>query len=427
MAFDARVGCMADTESADHPDPSDTTAARIAAVAAELRAALTPLLESLAGSPPRPVRLMRGPGLDKSLASRLVQATRADSDQRFLHTVPSPTGLRILIERSRDHADAALLRETERAVNRFEALLDALPGGRQALDAHMGESSASIRERREQMARQASFKAVSFLFGHYCDTLATALVLVPSGAGDSVDVIEVHRRIGLQRLSASTPLPLLSVQAARDDEDAARDGAPFIANLAGDRRATKPWDVLIEEASNSPLPDLQVHTDGALMTFVLGAGEAVRMPSRLTTAYRVVRAQTVAQSQAFSVVRNYMLHTPCRRLVRDVFIARGLWPDAQPQVGFYLPGPSGTPAPTIVPGAPHLRRVNLTARIEQLPSGAKGFALEGVDDQPSAMAHVLSRAGVQSDTLRGWRCEMSYPVPLIEMQVAFTFASFGVA
>ena len=80
------------------------------------------------------------------------------------------------------------------------SLLDRLPGGRQALDARMGESSSAIREKREQMARQASFKAQSFLFGHYCETLTTALFVLPSAQPGRVDVIEVHRRIGLQQL-----------------------------------------------------------------------------------------------------------------------------------------------------------------------------------------------------------------------------------
>jgi hypothetical protein len=109
-------------------------------------------------------------------------------------------------------------------------------------------------------------------------------------------------------------LPLLSVQAHA--ESTAHDAGPAMANVQGDRRATKPWDLLIEEAGSSPLPQLQIHSDGPMATFVLGAGEGVRMPSRLTTAYRILRADTVAQEGAYNVVRNYMLHTPCRRLVR---------------------------------------------------------------------------------------------------------------
>jgi hypothetical protein len=49
-----------------------------------------------------------------------------------------------------------------------------------------------------------------------------------------------------------------------------------------------------------------------------------------------------------------------------------------------------------------------------------------VIDQRTALEHVLSRAGMRSDGFRGWRCEMAYPVPLVEMQLAFTFAGRAV-
>jgi hypothetical protein len=417
----------------DLPAPVvDALATRISQVAGELQEALVPLLEHLAGVPPRPVRLTRehpGPGLDKSLASRLVQAAKADSDMQFLHLVPSPTGLRMLLDRARRLADAALVARAGRAVDEFQSLLDTLPGGRQALDARMGESLASIREKREHTARQASFKAVSFLFGHYCETLATALFLFPSASSGFVDVVEVHRRIGLRRLTTSTQLPLISVHAGREPrqgEDAElAEGdphAPAMTDIAGNPNAHDPADFVVAAASSAPLPPLQVERDGALATFLLAAGVVDMKPLRLTTAFRVLRAEPVDQQAAYRVLRNYMLHTPCRTLVRDVYLADGLWPDAFPQVGYYLPSPSGTPAVDLDPSQPHYRRVNLTTRIEQRPHGADGLVLPGVADQRATLEQVLARAGQDPRAFRGWRCEMAYPVPLIEMKVAFRFA-----
>lgn len=402
----------------------DTTAERIAQVAGDLRATLTPLLNALAGTPPRPIRLTQGPGLDKSLASRLVQASRAPSDAEFLHIVPSPTGLRMLLDRSKVLADARLVTNAQGAVDRFQALIDGLPGGRQALDAHMGETSSAIRERREQMARQASFKAVSFLFGHYCETLTTSLFLVPSATPGMVDMLEIHRRIGLSRLAPSTSVPLLSVQVMPVStglgEEASRECR--VATVDGDLQAREPSDYLMSEASTLPLPRVDVVTEGSLTTFILAPGPETGATARLTTAYRLLNADTVEQSAAYNAVRNYMLHTPCVTLVRDVFVADGLWPDAWPHVGFYLPSPSGTPVFTADPALPHFRKLNLTTRIEQLPRGAKAFELHGVPDQAQALEKVLRRAGIDVDALRGWRCQMSYPVPLVEMRLSFGYA-----
>jgi hypothetical protein len=410
----------------------DVLAQRISQVASELQGTLTPLLEHLAGAPPRPMRLTRahpGPGLDKSLASRLVQAAKAESDMQFLHLVPSPTGLRMLLDRVRELADATLIVRTEEAVERFQSLLDALPGGRQALDARMGESQASIREKREHIARQASFKAVSFLFGHYCETLATALFVFPSRTPGFIDLLEVHRRIGLRRLTPSAQLPLLSVHSGREPQEgeppepaADEPEGPAMADVTGNADARDPTDFLVAAFSSDPLPPLQVVRDGPLATFLLAADKVDLNPLRLTSAFRVLRAEPLAQSARYRVLRNYMLHTPCRTLVRDVYLADGLWPDAFPQVGYFLPSPSGTPAVDLDPSQPHFRRVNLTTRIEQRPHGSDGFVLPGIADQRATLEQVLERANQDAGAFRGWRCEMAYPVPLIEMKLAFRFA-----
>ena len=405
-------------------DPADTTGSegasepRIERIATELRACLTPLIHELAGEPPRPMRLTQEPGLDKSLASRLVQAVRTQSSHDFLHTVPSPGGLRILIQHAKGLADNSLLRDLEGAVLRFETLLDALPGGRQTLDAQMGEASSAIRERREQIARQASFKAQSFLFGHFCETLTTSLFVMPGAEPGRVDVVEVQRRIGLQRSAASVALPLLSV-----NTEEAGSKVPQMLPLARAEPSADPADYLVVEGCSEPPPDLEVREEGSTTILVLRPGRASPMPARVTTAFRVLRADTIAHPRGWSILRTYMLHTPCRTLVRDLYLADGLWPDARPEVDFYLPGPSGTPPVVIEPGTPHLRRVNLTARIEQLPPGARGLELDGVADQAAAVVAALARVGIDAAGFRGWRCRMGYPVPLIEMQFALRFGS----
>lgn len=399
-------------------------------MAAALRESLGPLLEALAGQPPRPVRLMRGVGLDKSLASRLVQAARAESDAQFLHLLPSPTGLRILAERSRAVPEvSSCLPAFERAVDAFAALLDALPGGRQALDARLGEDISSIRDRREHMARQASFKAVSFLFGHYCETLSTAIFLVPSEDGATVNAVEVHRRLGLRRITPGTPLPLLSLHTRKDpaDDASAASIRPIDGGPAGADDAEDAQRYFVAEGCSLPLPPLEVEQEGPSRTFLLGPQLPDPLPARLTTAMRIDGVESVRPGVPFLTVRNYMLHTPCQRLVREVYLAEGLWPDALPLIGFYLPGPSGTILKSPTPGRAHYRRLNLSAPIEQLTSGPMIPPLTGIGDHSAVLVAVLRRAGLSGVSFRGWRCQTSYPVPLVEMQLAFRFAGHGEA
>ncbi len=396
------------------------TAPPIAELAAELRGQLQPLLARLAGTPARGVRLTRGIGLDKSLASRLVQACRAGSDAEFLHAVPSPTGLRILCDKAQGQAPAAGLKALGRTIDRFEALLDTLPGGRQGLDAHIGAQAPVAHERREQVARQAAFKATSFLFGHFCDTLVSSLFVSPSADGRSIDVLEIHRRIGLQRVVPGTPLPLLSVQLLGPAEGAA---TARMADIEGRSDARGAAQFVIDGGDGLALQ--RVH-EGALTTFVIGADTAT-LPPRLSTALRVYGAAPVEPGAPYRTLRNYMLHTPCRCVVREVFVAAGLWPDAQAELGHYLPGPSGTPAVQIDPALPSLRRVNLVARIEQLPAGEAGWALAEAPDHAALLAGALRRAGLPTEGWRGWRSRMPYPVPLVETQLGFRFIAAGQA
>jgi hypothetical protein len=393
--------------------------ARVSAMAADLRRSLTPLVESLAGTPPRPVRLMRRTGLDKSLASRLVRAVRADGDPQFLHACPSPTGLRMLLDSSADHATPALRQAAGLAIDRFEDLVGALPGGRQALDALLGGSTVDIRRKREHVARQASFKAVSFLFGHYCDVVATTLFIVPSAAPGKVDFLEVHRRVGLQRLVAGGQIAFMSLHAVSPDPAPVMDAC--VTNLAGNATTRRPEDFLLAAASSQPLPAMHTVDEGSIISFVLDPAPPSTSGQHLTLGMRVLRAADMEPAGHYVVPRRYMLHTPCRTLVRDIYVAEGLWPDARLQIDFYMPGPSGSPGVELEPGRANHRKVQLSCNPETLPTGRVASGLEGVPDHLQTMRDVLEQAGLADQRFRGWRCQIAYPVPLIEMQIGFRF------
>ncbi|MFY9509817.1 MAG: hypothetical protein WAQ05_02440, partial [Rubrivivax sp.] len=193
-----------------------------------------------------------------------------------------------------------------------------------------------------------------------------------------------------------------------------------VADLAGRVQAGRPEDFILDDGDGLP-PALEILQEGGLSTFVLGAA-ATRLPSRISTGLRILHCERLTVAAAYVLLRTYMLHLPCRTLVRDCFVADGVWPDALPQIDFYLPGPTGSPPVELEPGKPHLRRLNLTARIEQLPRGAAALELAGVADQRPTLERAMARAGLQIDGFRGWRCRMAYPVPLVEMQLAFRFA-----
>jgi hypothetical protein len=101
----------------------------------ELRSAISTVLEGVAGPSPRPTRVSRAIGLDKSLASRLVRAVRSTSDMELMHLVPSPGGLHTA-ELATRYSRPRLDRQPADGHGRPE-LLDAVPGGRASIDAQI--------------------------------------------------------------------------------------------------------------------------------------------------------------------------------------------------------------------------------------------------------------------------------------------------
>ena len=76
-------------------------------------------------------------------------------------------------------------------------------------------------------------------------------------------------------------------------------------------------------------------------------------------------------------------------------------------------------------GRRHFNEVDLTTSIEQLPPGLPSYTIPGVMNHGAAVRHVLDRSGHGATRFRGWRCAVTYPVPLVEMMWWFTHTSMS--
>jgi len=399
--------------SLDSETQQGSAVSTLVAVGAELRAALLPVLTAVAGPRPTPTRLTRAIGLDKSLASRLIRAAQAPTELDLMHIVPSPAGLRILADLAGIAAPPGAVADLLQVTERFALLLESMPGGRGAIDALISESSPDVRGKREHIAKQASFKSMSFLLGHFCDTLTTSLFLVPSENGRTLDGIEVQRRIGLRRMRPSLPLALLSFSAP--PEEAPPGDTIVFEPVPGADAPDRARAFLLPEFSSQPLSDLEIVRDNVVTTLVLPGDPSIRMPSQISSAFRIRNAWSREPAGRIQSVRGYVLHVPCRQLVRDLYVADSVFSDASPRVSFVLPGPRVATHPPRDDGSWHFTQVNLGASIEQLPAGVHAVPVPGVPDQPAAIRAVLERAGHGATRFRGWRCAVTYPVPLVEM------------
>ena len=401
------------------PDAVTTTYAltpEIELTGEQLRRALRPIVEEAGGQPPRTGRLGRRLGIDKSLASRLVRALSGESNLELVHRIPSPTGLRMVLESARRAGIAApLIAAAEVEVERLDAFFHATPGGKDAIDAHISESSQEVREARENSSKQAVYKAMSFLLGYYCEALTSTLILLPAKNGRTVDGVEVHQRVGMRRLRPHTPLALLSI--LTPPEEVPPGDTTWIEPLDGGLGKAEAAKFLWNEFSTDPIPKLEIVEEGGHTTFVLeDVKRLLNHPMSLTSVLRIRNGWPRSQSDGLrNGSRGYVLHMPAKMLVRDLFIAEDVYPGAVPDLTFQLQNPAGRTGRRPQGLSARISSLDLHAPIEQLRPGPRGFAVAGLTRYRDIVAHVFARIDQDPTRFRGYRCAITYPVPLIEM------------
>jgi hypothetical protein len=220
----------------------------------------------------------------------------------------------------------------------------------------------------------------------------------------------------------STPLALMSFWG--DPEDALKEKAIRIETIVGEPGAANPAGLILPEFSTQPIPDLEISQDGDMTTLVLAGDPNVHAPAQFTTAFRIRNGWPLEPESAMYMLRGYVLHMPCRRMIRDLYIEESLYADATPRVSYLLSGPRAAMRPPREDGRRHFTEVDLTTTIEQLPPGPPSHAIPDIVNHGAAVRHVLERTGHAATRFRGWRSAMTYPVPLVEMMWWLSHHSF---
>jgi hypothetical protein len=390
--------------------------ARIRSVGGDLRKSLVPIIREIAGPSPRPSRLSERLKIDKSLASKLSRAFRTSDPLEFMHIVPAPAGLGILLSAAAEAGiPSGMIASAEQSVRRFQALIDETPGGRATLNAAISATSPEARLRNERTAKQAVYRAMSYLLGIQCDSAASTFIIRPGNAAGWVDSIDISQRMAMRRLRPTAPVGLLShrLHGPHGDQGVPRlsfetlDGDPV-----GDVRS-----FFLTEFCSDPLPDMQEFRNGNQTTIALSkAGPPPEEPFNLT--FAAIMRNVMERYRTDDVDhawRNYLLHCPCKTLVRDVFIRDDLYIGTVPEVTLYIPSPRG---PETVKHAGEFGTMNtldLATPMEQLGMGLDGAGVKEIPSYGPLLRHVFQRAGWDPSRYRGYRTKITYPVPMIYM------------
>lgn len=388
---------------------------RLMVLAASLKETLLAVAREVTGPVLRPSRLSSKLSLDKSLASRLVRGLRSDAAFEVIHHLPSPTGLTMFLKAAASNGvNQELCERAARSVEAFQNLLQDVPGGRSALDALASDSAVEVRERAERTAKQGVFKSMSYLLGFHCETVTSALILQPSEDGQKVDAIDVSRRAGLRRLRASTPVAVFSLDLGSASPEGA---APHLESLEDRKARIEPRQFLVSRFCDPDPPSVEILQDGSHTIFALtDANASVHSPVTITTALMVrnalIRYRT---SERADEGRRYLLHYPCKLLVRDLFIREDLYVGAEPRIVLEFPNPLFTSTTREGSLPQRLNTLDMSAPIEHLGTGLAKAEVRGVREHGRLLADVFDRSGWDPHRFRGYRTRIVYPVPMISM------------
>ena len=387
---------------------------RVLEVAEPLREALTSVATAAIGTSLRPTRLSSVLHLDKSVSSRLLRGLRSSSPFELIHRIPSPTGLTKFVDAAkRQGVDPALCQRARGAIEEFQNLLSEFPGGRSALDALIAGSVVEVRDRAEHTAKQAVYKAMSYLLGFQSDTITSALILQPSEDGAGVDGIDVSSRAGVRRIRPNTPVAVFSLALTSE----VKKGGPRLEPLTGPEHAADPGSYLIPEFSTLPGSALDMHRSGKHVIFALGeAAASLHAPITLTSAMVIrngwlpYRTDSVEEDG-----RSYLLHYPCKLLIRDLFIHEDLYVGAEPKVRLEFPSPMGPASARSHDFPERLNTLDMVAPIEHLGRGLTNAVAPGASEHTRMVSYAFESAGWEPARFRGYRTRIVYPVPMITM------------
>lgn len=385
---------------------------RVQSIAAELRATLERVVLACAGPMPRPTKLVQLTGIDKTLAGRILRAARATTPLETLHVVPAPQGLQIFLRAAVQRGlDPALQRQAENSIYRFEQLLDEFAGSRGALDAALAGWLPETRARGERDARQAVFKAMSYLLGYHADATVSSLIVQPAADGKTCDVIHLGGKFGLRRLRGGAQLALCGT---RSTPPADCPALPPMQTIDGVAETHDPARFLLEKYCSQPLPHMSVLK--AENRFILALGEhepPVNTPVTITHAYVSRNSWGRYRSPQepytwYSVCQRI----PCRALLSDIFLHEDVYPGVEPTVTQWVQGITSSPE-LHLQGLGRLDEVDLSYETRLLEANPALLGTGEIPRYPELIEEAFQRMGWDAKRFRAHRLWVVYPLPSI--------------
>lgn len=396
--------------------PVATLQERARVIADQLRERLSPIVVDIAGVGMRPAALARGLAIDRTLAARVVRAIRAEDHVTFLNEIPAPGGLRILLDAARERVGDEACDAAAESVRSFARLIDEFPGGRSALDAAMSGLDDRVLRRNVRSASQAIHKSMASILGYQADAMLTTIIMHPAADGQTADHLYLLGKYGVRRLRASSPI---TVFGRRGDVTAEERPGYQVETLDGQVEPENGNAYLLTEFCTRPVPPLSLYrTERANLYTISENVPAVNTPVSLV-AGQIVRSSSVRYSSEGMGYQweSQVPRMPCRVLVNDVFVHEDLFwkpPVVTATLHTIADGPRRPDAPAF-----QLDNVDVRPTLAPMGRGLEGTETPDIPRYAELLTTAFARAGWDASRFVGYRCRVTYPIPLVSVTVWF--------
>lgn len=378
---------------------------------------LSSLIGAVTEQPCRPASLARTLGINKDLASRVVNAIAIADPLASAYVMPGPVPLRTLVQSAKRRGAApSLVDEADSAINAYERMLTEQVGDKTGLDALISAWLPEAREEVDVTARQLVYRGASLLKGLVADVAVVSFLLHRSATEPQrCDTAMIGGWVGLRRLRPRIPMRFI----ARLVHPKGQPGPMFDA--AGDAF----YDRFMERFSDQPLPVTVRQMLDRREYWLDDRGVGPRSSTRvfLNELYRSNHPY-VRPTELTAPLRFFFsgIDIPVKTLVLDVLVASDVWAGHDPELRVYETAANGPADPN-----DPLRDIDLMAAptsIRSLGRGIDGFRSSLIPNYPEMIQSVLDFHGWRNAEFRGYRCQIEYP--LYSSQVTMVFDPFGV-
>lgn len=368
-----------------------------------LRTSISNLIATLVDQPVRPSGLSKTLGINKDIASRVVNAISTPDPLASVYAMPGPSPLRSLVRSAkRKGAPADLIEVADRAIDAFERMLVEQIGDKTGLNALIGAWLPEARQEVDATARQLMYRGSSLVKGLYADVAVVSFLLHRAAdTPDRCDTAMIGGWVGLCRIRPRVPMRFVARLVHPKDNT----GPMFDA--AGDPF----YERFLQEFSDQPLPVTIRQATDRREYWLDDRGVGPRSSTRVFVTERYKSNHPFLQPATTAAPLRFFyagVDVPVKTLILDVFLAEDVWPGVDPELRIYDTAANGVANPN--DPSRDLDMMEPPTSIYRITGGIAGARSAIIPNYPSMLESVLQNHGWSASAFRGYRCQIDYPM-----------------